>query len=77
MGIRLRRQYLTYSFRFLLILRLIFPEKVAIMIAARAASSSESIYNVKYTRLYLKRLTLVFEKKIILFLSNIYIIGHI
>ena len=43
------------------------------MIAARAASSSESIYNVKNTNLRLKRLAPVFESKIILFLSYVYI----
>ena len=48
-----------------LFLRLLFSMKVAILVAARATSSSESIYNVKNTNLYLKRLALVFENKII------------
>ena len=52
-------QGLTHSFVFFLILGLIFPVIVAITIAAKAASSSESIYNVekeeRKKKLYLKR----------------------
>ena len=54
-----------HSFLFLLFLRLIFSVKVAIMIAARVASSSKSLCNVKNASLYLKHLALVFENKII------------
>ena len=53
-----------------------FSVKVVIMIPVRAASSSESSYNVKNTDLYLKRFALVFEYNLnikLLYFYGIYI----
>ena len=53
-----------------------FSMKVAIMIPVRAASSSESSYNVKNIDLYLKRFALVFEYNLnikLLYFYGIYI----
>ena len=69
-------QGLIHSFLLLLFLHLILPVKVASVIT-RAASSFESIYNVKNTDLFLKHIVLAFENKIILFLSYIFLIAFI
>ena len=52
-----------------------FSVKVAIIIEAKASSSTESIYNVKNTNLHIKHLALVFENKMILFLLFIFLIA--